>query len=104
VGQRQIGGLQRERLVDGRDGGAVERGDRFDRTFLAQVTSNDLVDLVDLDGGDEQRIPALDIRREALRPGPVREVLDPATRVDEGQKRSFFSRRPLGLVPWAIPR
>src|SRR5438132_166578 len=74
------------------------------RQKAVSIRTDHLVHLVDLDRTDEQRFPALQVWSEAIRPRPAGEILDPAARVDEDQSRSFFSRRPRGLVPFARPR
>src|SRR3989338_2569340 len=102
--ERQVGRLQRERFVHGHDGRTMERGDGFHRTLLAEVSTNHLVDLVDLDGGHKERITTLDVGGEAIRVRAVGQVLDPTARIDQDQRRSFFSRSPLGLAPRAMPR
>jgi hypothetical protein len=76
----------------------------LDGSFLAHIPSNDLIDFVHFDGTDEERLTALDVLCESVGLGPTGEVLDPSAGVDEDQKRSFFSRRPFGFTPRAIPR
>jgi len=104
MGEGEVSGVQRERLIHGRDGRAAERRYRLDGALLADVTSDDLVDLVDLDRADEQGVAPLDVRCEAIGFRPIGQILDPAAGVDQDQRRSFFSRSPLGLTPRAIPR
>ena len=104
MGQRQIGRLQRERLVDGRNGRPAEGRDSLHRSLLGEVPPENLVDLVDLDGGNEQRITALDVGGESIGLRAIGQVLDPAAGIDEDQRRSFFSRRPFALTPRAMPR
>jgi len=46
--------------IDRRDGRAAEGGDRFHRALLADIPPDHLVDFVDLDGADQQRLAAFD--------------------------------------------
>jgi hypothetical protein len=52
VGQRQVGRVQSERLVDGGDGRATQSRDSLQGALLGQVAADDLVDLVNLDRRD----------------------------------------------------
>ena len=104
MGEGQIGCLEGEGFVHGRDGRAAESGDGFNRTLLVEVAPDHLVDFVHLDGADEERLTTLDVGGEAIRVRPVGQVLDPAARIDQDQWRSFFSRRPLALTPRTMPR
>ena len=104
VCQRDIGRFQGERLVRRRDDGSPHRRDRREGSLLREVASDDFVHFVDFDGGHEQRFAAFQIRREPSSERPIGKVLDPATRIDEDQSRSFFSRNARGVVPDAIPR
>ena len=85
-------------------GRAAQCGDGFYRPLLAEVSPDHFVNLVNLDGGDEERLAALDVGGEAIRFRPVGQVLDPTAGIDQNQRRSFFSRRPLALTPRAMPR
>jgi hypothetical protein len=85
VGERQVRRLQRERLIDRRNGRTPEGGDGLHRPLFTEVPANHLVDLVDLDGGDEERLATLDIGREAIGIRATGEVLDPAARIDQDQ-------------------
>jgi hypothetical protein len=104
VAQREIGGLQGERFVDRCDGRSAKGRDGFDGAFLTEISPNYLVDFIDFDDAREQRLAPFDIGGETGCVRTTSEILDPATRIDEDQWRSFFSRSPLGLVPRAMPR
>jgi hypothetical protein len=104
MSERHVGGLQRERFVHGRDGRAAQRRGCFQGALFAEVRADHLVDLVDLDGGDEKRLTPLEVRREAMRLRSVGQVLDPAARIDKDQRRSFFSRSALVRTPRTMPR
>lgn len=102
--ERDVGGVQRERCVDGSDRRPPERRDGREGPLLRDVAADDLVDLVNLDRRDEQGLPALEVGGKATRQWPVGEILDPTARINQDQSRSFFSRRPLGDAPSATPR
>ena len=104
MSERHVGGLQRERFVHGRDGRAAQRRGCFRGALFAEVRADHLVDLVDLDGGDEKRLTPLEVRREPTRLRSVSQVLDPAARIDKDQRRSFFSRSALVRTPRTMPR
>lgn len=104
MGERNIGRFQSERFVHGRDGRTTQRGHSFYGALFAEVAPDHLVDLVDLNGGDEKRFTSLEVSREAGRFRSIGQVLDPAARIDEDQRRSFFSRSPLGRTPRTMPR
>jgi hypothetical protein len=98
------GGLERERFVDRRDGGTAHRRHCGQRACLRDVTPDDLVDLVDFDRGDEQRLAAFEVGGEAPSQRSIGQVFDPAAGIDEDQSRSFFSRNARGVAPDAMPR
>jgi hypothetical protein len=104
VGERQVRRLESQGLVDRRDRRAPQRGDRLERALLREISTDDLVDLVDLDCRDEKRLRTFEVAGEPIGPRPVGKVLDPATRVDQDQRRSFFSRNSRSLAPRATPR
>ena len=49
VRERQIGGLEGERFVDGGNRRTAQRRDGRDRVLLAEISTDDFVDLVDFD-------------------------------------------------------
>ena len=104
VRQGDVRSLERQRFVDRGNRRAAQGGDRFDGTLLREVPTEDLVDLIDLDGADEQGLSPLDVPGKTICSGSVGEVLDPAAGVDQYQSRSFFSRRRWLRAPLAIPR
>jgi hypothetical protein len=80
VGQGEVGGLQREWLVDRRDGCAAEGEDRFHGALLADVASDHLADFVDLDRADQQRLAAFDVSGEAVCVRAAGQIFAPAAR------------------------
>lgn len=104
VGEGDVGRFERQRLIDGRDGGPPHRRDRRQRPLLGDVTPDDLIDLVDFNRRDEQGFAALEVGREAAGQRTIGQVLDPAAGIDQDQSRSFFSRNPRDVVPAATPR
>src|SRR5437870_11820177 len=56
VGEGHVRRFERQGFVHGGDGGAPKHRHRFDGALLADIPSNDLVDLVHLDRADEERL------------------------------------------------
>jgi hypothetical protein len=52
---------------------------------VADVSSDHLVDLVDLEGANQQRFAAFDVGGEASGVRTAGEILDPAARIDQNQ-------------------
>jgi len=76
--ERDIGRLQSERRIDRNNRRSPKRRDGLEGSLFRDVSADHLVDLVDLDRGDEQGFPALEVGSEAARQRSVGEVLDPA--------------------------
>lgn len=68
------------------------------------VAPDHLVHFVDLDRRDGEALALLQVRRKQIRVRSATEVLDPARRIEQAQKRSLFSRSLRTLAPFAIPR
>jgi hypothetical protein len=72
--------------------------------FLGALTSDDLVNFVENDSRSEQLAEIGNVRLYFLSLGAAGEELDPAGRVKDDQKRSFFSRSPETRIPLSDPR
>ena len=104
LSQRDVCSLKGQGIVQRDHFCSSQRGNRLNGDFFSKVAPDDFVDLVDLDRADYERIFAFKIGSEFVGGGSIRQVLDPAARVDQNQIRSSFSLSPTAFAPLAKPR